>query len=456
MLKQRRKLFWFIIILTIVGFLVDLPTIPLNQEILGKRIESIRGPDIDLRPLGLQINKELKVHLGLDLQGGTQLILEADMSKIPTKDRIQALDGVVSILERRVDAFGVSEPRLQKSIDTTTQKYRVVVELPGIQNIEEAKSLIGKTAQLTFKEVKISEVSTTTGQTPAAPVVEYIETGLSGKDFKKAIPSTSSETMEPIIQFEIKAESADAFGALTKRLADNNQRLAIYLDEEKIFEGNVKSEIRTEGQIQGLDSIEKAKELAIQLNAGALPAPVSIIDERHVSATLGQDALKKSLLAGLIGIGVVILFMLYMYRWPGFVAIWALGVYAILTLAIFKLIPVVLTLAGIAGFILSIGVAVDANILIFERLKEELRAGRTIKTAVELGFNRAWPSIRDSNASTLITSAILFWFGSGAIKGFAVTLAIGVFVSLFTAISVTREFLHFFLETTFLKNKRLL
>ena len=334
MFKRRRQLFWLIVFLTVFGIIIDMPTISINQEILGKKIEKIGGPDIDLRPLGINLNKEIKIHLGLDLQGGTQLTLEADMSNIPVRDRTQALDGVLAILERRVNALGVSEPLLQKSIDPTTQKYRVLVELPGIKNIEEAKSLIGKTAQLTFKEVKITEIPVKEGESPVPPKVEYLDTGLSGKDFKKASPSTNTNTLEPIILFEIKPESADAFGALTKRLAENSQRLAIYLDSDKIFEGNVNSEIRTSGQIEGLDSMAKAKELSIQLNAGALPAPVKIIDERQVSATLGQDALKKSLFAGIIGILVVVFFMIFYYKWSGFVAILALGVYAILTIAL--------------------------------------------------------------------------------------------------------------------------
>jgi len=455
LLNRHRKLFWFIIVLTVLGFVIVLPTIKIDKEILGKQISSVRGPDIDLRPLGINFNREVKAHLGLDLQGGTQLTLEADMSNIPEKDRSEALEGIVTILERRVNAFGVSEPKLLKSIDPTAQTYRVIAELPGVQNIDEAKNLIGKTAQLIFKEVKETTVPTKEGQSPVAPTVEELETGLSGNDLKKATASTNTSTLDATVNFEIKPESADKFGALTKRLADNNQRLAIYLDNELLFNGLVKSEIRDKGTLEGLGSLEKAKETAIQLNAGALPAPVKIIDERRVSATLGQDALKKSVFAGLIGILVVIIFMIFYYRWSGFVAVWALVVYALLTLALFKLIPVVLTLAGIAGFILSVTVAVDANILIFERMKEELKSGKATKAAVDLGFSRAWPSIRDSNASTLITCGILYYFGTGVIRGFAATLAIGVLISLFTAITVTREFLHLFLESKFMKKRKL-
>jgi preprotein translocase subunit SecD len=407
----------------------------------------------------------MKVHLGLDLQGGTQLTLDVDMTNIPAKDRDNTLTGVYNVIERRVNAFGVSEPIIQKSV-TGTGEYRILVELPGIQNMDEAKKLVGKTAQLEFKEyIMESQAPLDLGSgTPVAqqPKVTMLDTGITGKDFKRAEPriDQNNQYESPYyVSFELNDSIKQKFGDLTTRLnlAKETSRLAILLDGEILINATVQSPITNgQGTITGMENAEKSKELAIQLNAGALPAPISIVDERHISATLGQDALKKSAFAGIIGIFTVMLFMVLFYRIPGLLSIAALSVYIVLTLALFKLIPVVLTLAGIAGFVLSVGVAVDANILIFERLREELATGKTVGKAVELGFERAWSSIRDSNAATLITCLILYIFGTGVIRGFAITLALGVFVSLFTAIAVTREFLHRVLEMNIFKNRTLL
>lgn len=462
-LFNRRKLFWFIIALTIVGIVLSVPTITVDREIGGRHIDKVGGPDIDLRPLGIPFEKEVKIHLGLDLSGGTQLTLEADMNAIPEQERVEALDGVVEVLERRIDTFGVSEPRIQKSVNTATGTYRVIAELPGVQDIEEAKKLIGTTAKLEFKEVEYPTPETNAEGTPVAyPSPVYKDTDITGADLKAARfalnnDQTSMLSSPYVVQMEFNSEGAKKFGELTGRLAINKEPLAIFLDGELITDPPpvVQSKITDSGVITMSDE-QRAKQLAIQLKAGALPAPVTIVDERHISATLGQDALYKSFIAGIIGIIMVVLFMLFYYRWSGFVAVLALGVYVVFTISLFKLIPITLTLAGIAGFILSVAVAVDANVLIFERMKEELHSGKATKIAVNLGFNRAWTSIRDSNAATLITCFILYWFGSGVIKGFAVALALGVLVSLFTAITVTREFLHIFLESRFMKNKKLL
>jgi preprotein translocase subunit SecD len=459
-LYTRRKFFWSIIALTVVGFLIVLPNIPIEREIFGRQVETIGGPDIDLSPLNIDFQKELKIHLGLDLQGGTQLTLEADMSDVPEADRLDALAGVVDVIERRVDAFGVSEPRIQESVQTANDTYRVIVELPGIQDTEEAKALVGRTARLSFRERIIPEPQINDEGTPLPQTVQYQETGITGKELESAQYGLNQNPQTQFtapyqVSLQFTEEGGEMFGEVTERLAASGNLLAIFLDEDLISEATVQERIEREGVITMSDQ-EQAQQLAIQLKAGALPAPVQIVDERQISASLGKDAFYQSVFAGFVGILMVVLFMLFYYRWSGFVAVLALGVYIIFTISVFKLIPIVLTLAGIAGFILSVAVAVDANVLIFERMREDLKSGKAVKLAVNLGFNRAWPSIRDSNAATLITCAILYWFGSGVIRGFAIALALGVLISLFTAITVTKEFLHIFLESRFMKKRKLL
>ncbi len=377
--------------------------------------------------------------LGLDLQGGTHLVLRADTSKVPPgSDPSAAVDGVTKTIEKRINAYGVAEPIVQRR-----GADRVIVELPGIRNIEEAKSLIGKTAQMDFREQKTIEgqqqwvVATAKGN-------DDVEKELTGRYFKKAEVGFEQGSSKPMILFEFDSEGSKLFGELTTRL--KGKELGIFLDGQPITTPRVQEAItQGRGQITGSFTLDDARNLVIQLNAGALPLPVSIEEERSVDATLGADSVRKSVVAGEIALLVVALFMILYYRMLGVVAVSALFVYTLTALAIFKLIPVTLTLAGIGGFILSIGMAVDANILIFERMKEELRSGKTIGAAIEAGFSRAWPSIRDSNFSTLITCVILYWFGSNLgvsiVQGFAFTLFVGVLVSMFSAIIVTRALL---------------
>lgn len=376
--------------------------------------------------------------LGLDLQGGSHLVLRADTSKLRSGDDPNAaVDGATKIIERRINAYGVSEPIVQRR-----GTDRIIVELPGVRNIEEAKNLIGKTAQMEFREQK-----TVDGQQKWVPIVQPGNDGtekqLTGSFFKKAEVGFD-QAGKPEILFEFDGEGTKLFGDATTRL--KGKQLGIFLDDQQITAPTVQEPItQGRGRITGTFALDEARNIVIQLNAGALPLPVSIEEERTVDATLGADSVRKSVVAGEIALLVVALFMLLYYRMLGVVAVLALVLYTLVLLSVFKLIPVTLTLAGIAGFILSIGMAVDANILIFERMKEELRAGKTVNAAIEAGFGRAWPSIRDSNFSTLITCTILYWFGSnlGAsiVAGFALTLAIGVLVSMFSAIVVTRVFL---------------
>jgi preprotein translocase subunit SecD len=387
--------------------------------------------------------------LGLDLQGGTHLVLQADMTKAPGQDANQVLKGVIQVLERRVNAYGVAEPVIQSQ-----GADRVIVELPGVKDIEEAKKLIGQTAQLDFREYDQAtgqwKVATGTG-------LDGQEKELTGKYFRpNAQVVFEQRSNQPQVAFEFDDEGAALFEQLTRRLI--GRPLGIFLDNQLISAPTVQAVISRNGVITGM-RLQEARTLAIQLNAGAVPVPIRIVEERTVDATLGSDSVRKSVVAGEIALLVVALFMVMYYRVPGLMATLALGVYTVANLAVFMLIPVTLTLAGIAGFILSIGMAVDANILIFERMREELRWGKSVGAGVRAGFDRAWTSIRDSNSSTLITCLLLYWFGqnfgASLITGFALTLAIGVVISLFSAIFVTRGLLTAVMSTGLIRHSAL-
>ncbi len=359
------------------------------------------------------VNFKKEIKKGLDLAGGTSVVLQADMSKISSPDRDQSLDSLKSIIERRVNLYGIAEPVVQTI--KTGGDFRINVELAGITDINQALSLIGKTAQLGFYE----ETSSTSAV-------------LTGKDLLKAQATFDPNKNEPVVALTFNSEGAKKWEALTKK--NLNKKIIITLDDKILLAPTVISVI-TDGKtiITGGFTAQTAKEMATLLNSGALPAPVKVLSQKVIPATLGRESIDKSLLAGAVGLAAVAVFMIISYGKLGLVADLALIIYALLTLAVFKLIPVTLTLAGIAGFILSIGMAVDANILIFERMKEE--------KYWEDGFRRAFPSIKDSNISSLITCGILYYFGTGPIRGFAVTLAIGILISLFTAVTVTKTFL---------------
>jgi len=385
--------------------------------------------------------------LGLDLKGGAYLVYEADLSKKdPSQTDAQIMTSVLNKIERRVNAFGVKEPIIQQQGEN-----RILVQLPGEKNVDEAKKLIGQVALLEFKEATlgpdgqpvrdaegnyqwtVAKATGTNGQ------LEEL-TGKYLKPNSKVV--LKPNTNEPEVAFEWNDEGAVLFEQITKR---NLQKpLGIFLDNQVISAPTVQAVIKSSGVITGM-TMQEAQSLAIQLNSGSLDVPLTIIQEQTVDATLGADSIKKSLIAGAIGLALVALFMLLYYRMSGFVAILALLIYGVIVTAIFKLVPVTLTLAGIAAGVVSIGMAVDANILIFERMKEELRSGKTLGAAVEAGFSRAWLAIRDSNVTTFIACIVLYWFGDtfGAfmVKGFALTLFIGVALSMFTAITVSRLFL---------------
>lgn len=521
-----------ILILTILAGLVDYP----------------KGPDLNIGSL----SKEFKVHLGLDLQGGTSLLYAADVTGIADAERTSALQGVRDVIERRINAFGVGEPNIQTV--RSGEEWRILVELPGVTDIQEAIKRIGDTPLLEFKtegsppefseeqkadirkkneesKVKAGEVLQKTiaegadfdalakefsedpgskekggdlgefsqgdmvpqfdevifqkaeigkvypevvetdfgyhiirvdertdatdnekakakahhillRKLPEKPPVQgpfYKDVVLTGEHLDRA-DVTFDQAGLPGVSLSFNGEGKEIFAKITH---DNiGKTVAIYLDSDIISAPVVQSEIPNgQAQITGNFSLEEARELARRLNTGALPVPVTLVSQQNIGPTIGAAALERSFFAGLVGIVLLGIFIIIYYRWPGFIAVVALGIYSLLILALFKLIPVTLTLAGVAGFILSVGMAVDANVLIFERMKEELRNGKPLGQSIDDGFARAWTSIRDSNASSLLTCLILYWFGSSLIRGFALTLAIGILVSMFSAITITRNLL---------------
>src|SRR3989344_4848823 len=370
--------------------------------------------------------------LGLDLQGGTHLVYEANTSSVAGGER-EAMDSLRDVIERRVNLYGVSEPVVQT--EKSGDSYRLVVELAGVFDIKEAIKLIGETPFLEFKELP-ADLRKQDFEGQEVSFDKLIATPLTGKFVKRASVAFG-QIGEPQIFLEFTSEGADIFEKVTEK--NVGMPLAVFLDGAVISAPVVQQKISGgSAQITGQFTLAEAKELVGRFNAGALPVPISLISQQSVGASLGQDSLMRSLRAGIWGTLAVTLFMLFWYRLPGIVSILALGVYSALTLFLFKTIPVTLSSAGIAGFILSIGMAIDANILIFERMKEELREGKDLNIALFEGFRRAWTSIRDSNVSSLITAFILYWFGTSLVKGFALTLGIGVLVSMFSAITVSR------------------
>ena len=377
--------------------------------------------------------------LGLDLVGGSRIVLEAQTTDTIAKITPDMMDSLQFAIEKRINSLGVAEVVVQKA-----GEKRLLIEIPDVSDPEQAKAYLGETAELEFKEAK----------TLKDGGVEWVSTGLTGKDLRKANVITDS-TGQWVVGLEFNNKGAQKFADLTKRLV--GKPMAIFFNGELQSAPNIKDVITggsaiISGGDEGGFKYEDAKKMVDLLNAGALPVPAKIIEENTVGPTLGADSIAKSKVAGIVGLALVAIFMLFLYRVPGIIANIALGIYAVIVFAIFKIIPVTLTLAGIAGFILSIGMAVDANILIFERTKEELRSGKRLLTAVKTGFDRAFTSIFDSNMTTLITCAILYMFGTSIVKGFALTLAIGVAVSMFTAITVSRSLMELFIGADHMKH----
>ena len=503
--------------------------------------------------------KETKIHLGLDLQGGAHLVYQADISNIPSGDRESAVEGTRDVIERRVNALGVSEPLVETN--KSDKNYRLIVELPGVTDVNEAIKQIGQTPVLEFKtytttpaetaltsdqekqrdefntaqqdrakvaldkvkkdptsfEDQANQLSEDPGNTdsegkkrggdlgwakkgayvpefekalfetlkdgevaqyliqtqfgwhiiqriesrkddtgeeevhgrhilfkqweqPQQQNVEWNNTELSGKQLKRSAVQFDPNTGQPTIALTFNDDGAKLFEKITEE--NVGKQVAIFLDGLIISAPTVQQKI-TGGQavITGTFTVAEAKEVSQSLNAGALPVPIQLVSQQSVGPTLGKASLEKSFVAALIGFLLVLVFMVGFYRFPGFLSVITLGVYGMVVISIFKLMPVTLTLSGIAGFVLSIGMAVDANVLIFERIKEELYRGQTLRASVDEGFRRAWSAIRDGNISTLITAFVLMTFGTSMIKGFAITLTIGVLVSMFSAITVSRVLL---------------
>jgi preprotein translocase subunit SecD len=471
---HRRNVFWLIVTIVVVAaaLYVVLPT-----------------PGIHIKLGSFTYDKDFRVHQGLDLQGGLSVLLQADVADCAGLSDT-AMEGAKTIVETRVNALGLTEPLVQRQ-----GECRITVELPGITDPQDAIDTIQQTALLEFVEVGTQDLppgtvirtdcqdpsqvdcGTSAGDVAPTPTAAPDATATTAPEGTPATGEVTPAPTEPtptgpeyhsvmtgvgladasasldelgrwVINFELTGEGSRVFGDYTTTHVGQN--LAIVLDKRVLSAPRIDNAITGQGTISGSFTQETANQLALQLRSGSLPVPLRIVTSREVGPSLGQDSVQKSILAGIIGVAVIAFYMIAYYRLPGVVAVIALLVYGLLTFALFVLIPVTLTLPGIAGFVLSLGAALDANVLIFERLKEELRGGRNLRQAVEAGFHRAWSSIRDSNISTLITCVILYWFGStfGAsiVKGFALTLALGVFVSLFTAITVTRTILHLFLD----------
>lgn len=441
---RRRNLYFLIFILVLFGFALW-SIAPLGRNVFGR--EGLR--------------------LGLDLAGGSYLVYQADVSDIEPGKEDDTMRGLKGVIERRIDALGITESVVQ--LQKYEGEYNIVIQLPGIADIEKAKETIGLFTVLEFREQDAGG-----NWIPATGMVNGEELTLTSRYFKENTYATVGQLGRPLLKFEWDEEGQELSKQITTRLL--GKQLAIYLSDEplrgedgRIIAPVVQAVIEDKGQIEGLSLVD-AQELSRLLNAGRIPVPLGRwvdgifepsvpLYERTVNATLGQDSIEKSIMAAVIGIVLLVIFMLVYYRLLGLVACLSLGIYGVMLLSIFKLwpvAPITLTLPGVAGFILSLGMAVDANVLIFERTKEELRGGRSLGAATEAGFNRAWTAIRDSNITTFIACLILIWLGRGfgalMVKDFAQTLLIGVALSMFTAIVVTRTFLRLIIGSRMVKN----
>lgn len=434
-----------IIILALGAFVFDFPEIVNRVPGLGERV-----PDVPFK-------------LGLDLQGGVHLIYEADLSQIESQERGEAMEGLRDVIERRVNLFGVREPLVQ--VQKKGEGFRLVVELAGVIDPVQAIAMIGQTPFLEFKEQRPPEetekILAKQKELEGLPQEEWEQfegwqlaledpyfkaTNLTGRYLKGAQLGFDRTTQEPLVSLQFDEEGAKIFETLTEK--NVGQVLAIYIDDILISAPVVQQKIAGgRAQITGRFTIDEAKKLARDLSAGALPVPIDLISQQQVGPSLGAVSLQKSLGAGFLGFLAVGLFMLLFYRLPGLLAVLSLTFYALFTLALFKLMGVTLTLAGIGGFILSVGMAIDANILIFARFKEERAESRALAYTLPRTFGRAWPSIRDGNLTTLLVALILFSFGTSFVKGFAMTLSLGILLSMVAAMLFTRLLMEFACQT---------
>ena len=364
------------------------------------------------------------INLGLDLQGGSHIVLQAQ----PTEEREitnDVMGGIVSVIERRVNQLGLTEPVIQRE-----GSDRIIVELPAIDNPNEAIETIGRTAVLTFRN--------SSGQVLLTG--EYVQDASADYD----------QYGRPVVSFEMNDEGADRFEEITSQYI--GQKIGIYLDDELLTNPTVQDTISGRGQITGYDSVDAAEKDAILIREGSLPVPVEVIQSRTIGPVLGEISIQKSITAGLIGLILVSIYMMFYYRFPGVLAAAVLVIYGILLMGTLAGLQATLTLPGIAGLILSIGMAVDANIIIFERIKDERKSGKTLRASIDAGFKRAYKTIIDANVTTLITALILAYYTSGTVRGFAVTLGIGVLVSMFTAFFITRNVIDLFTHSNLLQS----
>jgi preprotein translocase subunit SecD len=439
---MNRAWAWVIVVIAILAVWVDIPkhqiSFPFDSQCAG----------ICYHIGGQTTNIEIKTHLGLDLQGGTQLILQLHPELIPggttvSIDDLNAQTRVV--IDRRINSLGVSEPVIE-----SLGADKILLQLPGISDLKQAQDLA---TQQAFLEIKVPDLDAS-GNPVSPPTYHSLTPPLTGANLKPTFVEFQGTNNAPVVHFEFGAPDDARWIQLSKDFL--NKPVQINLDGKEIS-APVIQQVFTSGTgiISGNFTTQTAKNLSTLLNSGALPVPLEVVQSSRVEPTLGQDSVKRSLVAGAIGLLLVALFMILYYRLPGVIAVMALFFYTALTYAIFRLIPVTLTLAGVAGFILSIGMAVDANVLTFERIKEELRAGKTLRVSLDEGRRRAFPSILYSNLATILTALILFNFGTGTVKGFALTLIVGVVVSFFTAVFVTQLLLHAAIEYASLRRRRL-
>lgn len=461
MSKFRRLL--IIGIITVLAGAIALPK-SLDLNLPGGRTLNLGSPTINTTLLGMPISQNFEFKRGLDIQGGMQVVLQADMSQIESVDKQQALQSAREIILRRVDFYGISEPVVQTA--QNGEDYRLIIELPGVEDPAEALQLVGQTAQLEFQLVsqapatlsaelladESGEISEEAIQQAMNQQVVMEPVGLTGAQLKRSSVQFDQTTGEPNILMELNDEGRDIFARVTEE--HTGEMLGIFIDGGLLMAPVINTPILNgQATITGGFTLDEAQQLSIQLNAGALPVPITVLEQRTIGASLGNQSVEQSVRAGLVGLSMVVLFMILYYGVKGLLASFALIIYALLTLAVYKTLGITVTLPGIAGLLLSIGMAVDANILIFERMKEELRLGKPFDRAMDLGFGRAWDSIRDANLATIMTALVLvnplnlpFLNTSGAVRGFGVTLLIGVAISLVTGVFVTRTFLEIFLK----------
>lgn len=449
MIKKDSTKFLIVTIIAAFSLLVALPKIEINHSNRFFNINTSFGGYIFQIPFTNLFFDFSDFKKGLDIEGGVRVVINLDMKDIPENERDRAAESVKEIVNRRINFLGVGET--SSVISRTNNQYRLVLEIPGQQDLDAAIQSIGSTAQLNFRSLK-PEISLPITDPNLRTEDIFLDSGITGKDLIGAEVIFDPQTNEPLIQLRFSNEGRQKFSELVKK--NVKKPIGIFLDETLLQAPTVSEDlaagITQDPIINGLD-LESAKNISTLLRAGALPVPIQIVEQNFIGATLGQEIVQKSLVAGGLGLLIISIFLIITYRNLGVVAVICLFIYISISLAIFKLLNVVLTLPGIAGFVFSIGVACDASILIFERIKEEMRWGKSSSLSILNGYQRAWSSIKDSNFTTLLVSLILIQFGTGFVKGFGVTLTIGILVSLFTCVYVSQLMTKLFIKEVKLK-----